>query len=345
MEINLINNFGLLIFSATLTFLICFPLAKTLRFFQIVDTPNKRSSHAVTMIRGGGIGIFLPVYIVIASCKNQDNHPIIIAILISLAFILIISFLDDLFSLSIKVRIIIQIIGSYILVEGITKTGISPISDNYQIFTCCCVTIFCVGYANVFNFMDGINGLVTAHTIIASCFSLMYFGIITQRWDSEIIIIYSTLAGAALGFLPHNFPRPSMFMGDVGSVAIGFIFAGLITWCAQYISLILLVPLILIHANFLLDTSFTLLSRIAKQSQWWQPHKEHFYQKLLCSNNTHQYVTNLQIKIQIFCSILLLLTILAQNTLKVIIYLFVIILWIQQFYQWQTAFQQRKTQF
>jgi UDP-N-acetylmuramyl pentapeptide phosphotransferase/UDP-N-acetylglucosamine-1-phosphate transferase len=115
------------------------------------------------------------------------------------------------------------------------------------------------GYANVFNFMDGINGLAAGQAV-ATAIGTALVGVAAGLPAGHPAIVLAVLvAGAAGGFLPHNFPRARMFMGDVSSVPLGFMLAVLAVWVARDANWWLIVPLGLLHTNFWLDSGLTIV--------------------------------------------------------------------------------------
>jgi UDP-N-acetylmuramyl pentapeptide phosphotransferase/UDP-N-acetylglucosamine-1-phosphate transferase len=135
------------------------------------------------------------------------------------------------------------------------------------------VAAFCAAMVlvNVWNFMDGINGLAVTQTALAA---LAYAGMLTGAWHWLALAL---LAGC-LGFLPFNFPNARIFLGDVGSGALGYSLAGLIAAAAIAMptatTLLLLLPLCV----FLIDAGFTLTGRMLRGEKWWTPHVGHLYQ-------------------------------------------------------------------
>ena len=107
------------------------------------------------------------------------------------------------------------------------------------------------------------------------------------------------IIGACAGFLPHNFPKARMFMGDVGSAPLGFLLAFLALWAAKEQGWWLLVPLALLHVNFVLDTGITLVRRVLRGEKWYDAHREHFYQRLIRSGKSHVFVTGCEMGLQL----------------------------------------------
>lgn len=154
------------------------------------------------------------------------------------------------------------------------------------------------GYTNAFNFMDGINGLAGFQALITAVGTGLLGGLTAGEWDAAPVLFAWVVAGAAAGFLPHNFPRARMFMGDVGSAPLGFLLAVLVLWTAHRLGGWLLLPLLLLHTNFVLDTAITLARRMARREVWFRPHREHFYQRLLRSGKSHAEVTLWEVGLQ-----------------------------------------------
>ncbi|MGH8462978.1 MAG: hypothetical protein ACRER5_02455, partial [Pseudomonas sp.] len=144
---------------------------------------------------------------------------------------------------------------------------------------------FTTSLINIWNFMDGINGIATTQAILAGvAFALVLPG--------AFAVAGIVLALACLGFLPFNFPRARIFMGDVGSGALGYAVAGLLCLASVVTPvswLLLLVPL----TAFLVDAGFTLLARMLSGQRWMEPHTQHLYQRAVKSGATHTSVTGM----------------------------------------------------
>ena len=147
--------------------------------------------------------------------------------------------------------------------------------------------LFVVAYCNFFNFMDGINGLAAGQAVItAACLSVLLY----QVDCGSAALIAAVSCGAAGGFVPHNFPAGRIFMGDVGSVPLGFGRAllslvlhsrGGVPWTA----------VILVHAVFLFDATFTIGKRLWRGENITSPHREHNYQRLVRCGWSHVCTT------------------------------------------------------
>lgn len=236
--------------------------------FGLLDVPSDRSSHKRLTPRGGGIGI-LGAYILSSLWLN-------IAPLIWLPTLLIaaISFLDDKLSLSPRTRLFFQFGTAALIVIGTSLN-----STQYPfiiILLVACFSIFITGTANFYNFMDGINGIAGFTGVIAFCLLGFFAGNFAQQ-PSTSLSAYC-IAAACVGFLPFNIPKARVFMGDVGSILLGFIFA---------IDLLLLVRTatdFLVVSGFLstfyIDALTTLYVRNRDGERLSQAHRRHLYQLL-----------------------------------------------------------------
>lgn len=139
-------------------------------------------------------------------------------------------------------------------------------------------------WVNVWNFMDGIDGLAASQaSLAAAAFALVLGG--SAAW------LGWGLCAATLGFLPFNAPRARIFLGDVGSGALGFALSGLI--CLGFRQAEVAWPLLLLPVSaFLVDASFTLGMRILRRERWWLPHAQHLYQRLARRDGRHWRVTS-----------------------------------------------------
>jgi len=155
------------------------------------------------------------------------------------------------------------------------------------------------GYANVFNFMDGINGLAAGQAVATAIGTALVGVAAGLPAGHPAIVLAVLLGGAAGGFLPHNFPRARMFMGDVSSVPLGFMLAVLAVWVARDANWWLVVPLGLLHTNFWLDSGLTIIRRMLRREVLHQAHREHFYQRLIRAGWSHPAVTGWEMGLQI----------------------------------------------
>lgn len=280
-----------------LSLILGFPLCAALMRYRILDQPNQRSSHVAPTPRGGGISIIL--VIAAASLWVGRSHPDLLAWVLPVVAcgVGLISLVDDVRGLSAGIRFGTHIAGAAVLVWaaelGDSAGPVAALAAQLHVPLLLVVGLMglgLVGYTNSFNFMDGINGIAASQAGITAL-AMAAIGGMGGHWDSPPVLVSLAVAGASLGFLPHNFPRARMFMGDVGSAPLGMILAFLVVWICRDHGFRLFLPLALLHANFVLDTAITLARRIARGENWLEPHREHFYQRLIRSGKSHPFVT------------------------------------------------------
>jgi UDP-GlcNAc:undecaprenyl-phosphate/decaprenyl-phosphate GlcNAc-1-phosphate transferase len=229
-----------------------------------LDHPNERSLHERPVPRTGGIAIIAGVGVgwLVAS----PGFAVTLSLAAALALL---SFLDDLFGLPTAVRLAAHL--------G-TATAVLLLELHYPEWIAFALLALALAwYANLYNFMDGADGL-------AGGMALFGFGAYTAAaWSAgaqplaELCVV---LAAAAAAFLVRNFPPARIFMGDVGSVPLGFLAGalGLIGWNDGVWPLWF--PL-LVFAPFVCDATLTLVRRLLRGERVWQAHREHYYQRLV----------------------------------------------------------------
>lgn len=267
--IIIISSFGL-------TYLIKL-LAKR---FQIVDKPNQRTSHQGITPRGGGLAIvitwFLGISYVFYIGKIDSN---LYFALMSGILLAVVSLLDDVISLSPKIRLFTQV-----LVAGLALyflRGINPIQIHGFEFGVKCVlipivVIGMVWFINLYNFLDGIDAYVSIETI----FLAVAFFFFTKN---GILLVLIT---SVIGFLFWNWPKAKIFMGDVGSTQLGFILIvlGIYFHNSQELSILYW---ILLTAPFWFDATFTLFRRWRNKEKLSEAHKKHAYQRIVQAGFSH----------------------------------------------------------
>ena len=237
---------------------------KIARFYNFFDIPNSRSSHNIPTVRGGGI--IFPISIFFSYYFSNYEYTFFF---FSLIFLSIISFIDDIYSISNVLRLIVQI---FVSIAIIYQLEISLVWWSYII-----LLFVIVGGINCFNFMDGINGLTSLYSLVYFVFLLIINYNIS--FVDNNFLIYPTIAVLAFSFF--NFRKKAhCFCGDIGSISIGAISLFLMFKLVFYTENISYVLLLLIYA---LDSGYTILIRVFKKHNIFQPHREHLYQKLVDS--------------------------------------------------------------
>lgn len=230
----------------------------------MIDVPNERSLHLRPVPRTGGIAIMAGALGACALIVPGGRTLVMLALLVSL-----VSLWDDWRSLPALPRF-----GAQIAIAGLfVQHGLGGESLAEAAF----VVMTLVWMANLFNFMDGSDGLAGGMALIGFSF----YGLAAWLAGHPVITAISiSVAAATTPFLVFNFHPARIFMGDVGSVTLGFLAAalGILGWREGIWSPFL--P-IFIFSPFIADASLTLLRRVLRRERFWQPHSEHYYQKLV----------------------------------------------------------------
>ncbi|MEH6748191.1 MAG: glycosyltransferase family 4 protein [Maribacter arcticus] len=235
--------------------------------FNIIDKPNKRSSHTTPTIRGGGIILFF-AFVIYGLWFNKIEPPYSY-LLGSISLVAIISFIDDLISLSSKVRILVHILAFTLIFYSL------DLFNFYSILAIALVYIISIGFLNIYNFMDGINGLTFLNTLATYTILLILNTFYIPFTESGLLGI---LIIATLVFGIFNFRKsPKCFAGDIGSITIGLsvIYFVLSFYMKTENPLIFLVLSI-----YIIDGGLTILERLYRKENIFKPHKRHLYQVL-----------------------------------------------------------------
>lgn len=228
-----------------------------------VDRPNERSLHTTPRPRVGGLGIVVGLLLAFLLLRADALLPTLVAALAA------VSYFDDRH----HVPIVFRFLAHGVAAAAFTLLALPDIGPAWRIGT----VIAVVWLTNLYNFMDGSDGLAGGMTLFG--FTAYALG----AWaagDLILATLAASVAAAAAAFLAFNFPPARVFMGDAGSIPIGFLAAtfGLIGWSGQ------LWPLsfpLLVFSPFLVDATVTLLRRIARGERFWEAHKTHYYQRLV----------------------------------------------------------------
>lgn len=253
----------------------------------LLDEPGERRSHSVATPRGGGISITLVVLATIFALgwAHPQLRLVLQAGAVGLVLVATVGWLDDHRPLSARTRLLVHALSAALL-------GGALLVDGHGLLVAAIAFVAVLVLVNVWNFMDGINGLAASQAAIAAAGYALLAG---AGSPSGALGLALALAGACCGFLPFNFPNARIFLGDVGSGSLGLALALLAT-------LVMVEPrgrpdpsawplLVLPLAAFLVDASLTLGRRILRREQWWAPHVQHAYQVWSRTLGSHAPVT------------------------------------------------------
>jgi UDP-GlcNAc:undecaprenyl-phosphate GlcNAc-1-phosphate transferase len=251
----------------------------------VPDRPDARKSHSVVTPKSGGVGIvaaFLLGVLLLYRYGQVSRLPDLrfLGVIGAAVLMAAVSFIDDLFDVSFLIKLATQFIAASVAVFA--GLALHSLALPYQgtvdlgLFGIPLTFVFILFVTNAMNFIDGLNGLAAGVTLIACLFLA---GLAAAYGGFFVYTAALLLAGGVLGFLPFNYPKAQIFMGDVGSQFCGFMLALFGIAAARYGTLpmsFLLVPLLL--SGVLFDVAFTLLRRLLAGENIARAHRGHLYQ-------------------------------------------------------------------
>jgi UDP-N-acetylmuramyl pentapeptide phosphotransferase/UDP-N-acetylglucosamine-1-phosphate transferase len=285
---------AIFVFSALAALIATGVLLPILRRCKVFDLPNERSSHERPIPSGGGIAlVFVAVTIWLAVSYDvfdwfqiMESDQNVKWVTGGTVFLALVSWVDDIKGLNPLIRLASQlgtVIGVMILLPEplVLFNGIIPGWLDQVI-----IVFLWIWFINLFNFMDGIDGLAGIET---GAIGLGVFFIATYTSiGGTLAILALTLSAVGIGFLVWNWAPAKIFMGDVGSVPIGFLLAWLLLTLAQkgYMLQALIIP-----AYYLADATVTLVRRASRGEKIWLPHRDHYYQQAVQRGLGHARVS------------------------------------------------------
>ncbi len=252
---------------------------------RVMDAPASRKVHSQPTPKGGGVGIVVTFLIGIAvlyqfAAFTRLADPYFRGVIETSVAIAVVAFLDDLFDWPFTVKLSTQVLAGLVAVGSglyvhdfrIPYLGPLPVASVGAVAT----MVWLLFTTNAMNFIDGLNGLASGVALIACLFIVF---IAEQHGGWFAYAAAGLLATGLTGFLPFNFPRARIFMGDVGSQFCGFMLAVLAVVASRFDGVelsFLLVPMLL--SGVLFDVAFTLIRRSLAGEAVTQPHRGHLYQ-------------------------------------------------------------------
>lgn len=271
---------------------------------NLLDIPNDRSSHKRPTPTSAGVAIVLSFVLCAVGAQalgvaSDDFGGALVPLLTCSAFMALVGLVDDLRSLSAGLRFLLQIAAAVIFcawyqplttlnIPGWGTVLLGPVAMPFSVLWLAAMT-------NFYNFMDGIDGIAGGTGVL---FSLFAAAALVSGGGSPLLPLM--LAAGCLGFLSQNFPPARIFMGDVGSAFLGFFFAALTIVGNQAFDLPV-TALVLGLGMFILDTSVTLVRRMARGERWYAAHRSHFYQRLVQAGWSHRRVDMVQFALTALC--------------------------------------------
>lgn len=235
----------------------------------VLDVPNDRSLHDRPIPRTGGIGLMIAAAVALGLLGAEPRTIVWPAMLLTIAFII-----DDVHGLSVGRRFAAQLL---------VATWFVAVTGPYPWLLWPLLVLGIVWSINLYNFMDGSNGLAGGMTVIGFA---AYTIAAAQAGSGDLALLSAVIAGAAAGFLVWNFDPARIFLGDAGSIPLGFMAAaiGVLGWQRG------IWPFwfpALVFATFIVDSGLTLAKRLVHRENPFQAHRSHYYQRLIRMGWSH----------------------------------------------------------
>lgn len=271
----------------------------------VLDVPNERSSHSTPTPRGGGLAIALTVLggTVVAAGMGWVPAGLAAAAVGGGALMAVTGWIDDRRGLSALARLLVQVAAA---VWAVAWTGAPdalslgaaavPIGAGGALLA----VVGIVWATNLFNFMDGIDGLAAGQSVIAAAVA---GALLLRAGTGGAALLALLVAAGAAGFLPANWSPARIFMGDVGSALLGFLF-GVLAVASDVARAMPLLGWVLLLGVFVFDATVTLLRRVARGERWYAAHRSHAYQRLVQSGWTHRRTTTAALTLSIALGLL-----------------------------------------
>lgn len=269
---------------------------------NVIDVPNSRSSHSVPTPRGGGVSIVICFLGGLAYLAYNEvlSVNLLILFFVAGALVALIGWLDDHGHVNARWRLLIHFSSAALIVfvtGGLPTLSFFGFDINFGWLGFLLSTFTLVWLLNLYNFMDGIDGLAGSQAVISSA---VVGGLLVFLLDKPAeASIHFLMAVSALGFLVWNFPPAKIFMGDAGSGFVGLMLGSLMLLSAQVDQVLLWAWLIMLGV-FIVDATMTLLIRLLRGDKIYEAHRSHAYQFASRQYGNHRIVTLAVICINLF---------------------------------------------
>lgn len=254
---------------------------------QVLDQPTERSSHSAATPRGGGLAVLavgaLAWMLLIGLAGRPLDDLAILGLWLALSGL---SFVDDLRGLPVLLRLSAQLaaVAAALCLLPSDARLLQGLLDFWP--DRIVAALVWLWFINLYNFMDGVDGIAVVQTV-GICTGLATLAIVLGLRAPDPLLA-AALAGAAIGFGIWNWPPAKLFMGDVGSIGLGFVLGWLLLQlaCAGHWMPALILPL-----YYLADASLTLGRRLVRLQKVWHAHRSHFYQRAAVGFGSHAAVS------------------------------------------------------
>lgn len=253
---------------------------------NILDRPDcDRKLQCNPTPRIGGLAIFGAV--LLSTARNFQFSPELTGLVLGSSIIYILGFIDDAHPLPAMARLVVQLLAGYIVIRsGVYITVVPDAIPGHYLMNATLTMLWLIGISNAVNFMDGVDGLCTSMMATAA---ILLFLVAWRTRQSYLAYLTISVAGGCLGFLPHNWKRAKVYLGDAGSTFLGFLVAGLCimqSWAHDNPLVAVASPLLILGIP-IFDMIYTTIARIKKGQvhnfkEWLEyAGRDHFHHRLM----------------------------------------------------------------
>ena len=260
----------------------------------LIDSPGCRTSHQNDTPRGGGVSIVVTFLLFVVAMiwwsSGKSINNIYVSIVVGGAIVSVLGFWDDHRHIPAKWRFSVQLIAASVSLLLLSELpAISFFSMQISLFLLALpfYAMVLVWLLNLYNFMDGIDGIASVQAITVSAGAAL---ILVLNGEHEIAYLLLFLSASVSGFLLWNWPPAKVFMGDACSGFLGFVL-GLIAISTSLGAAINIWSWLILFAVFVVDATYTLIRRVLQGEKWYEAHRSHAYQILSRRYKSHKKIT------------------------------------------------------
>ena len=301
---------------------------------RITDIPTERSSHQVPTPKGGGVGFVLFTLLALSTYLIINGTIFTIPLFVFLIASVIIATLgwfDDKHDLSKRIRFGVQLLAALLIIILVTNLDAIylPLVGTVDLGIAggFLALIWITGSTNIYNFMDGVDGIASAQAV-GVAIGWMAFAYI---WNvPELFYLNSFILASVVTFILYNWPPAKIFMGDVGSIFLGFVFGAMPFMAANLSSDVSIGVTIWVSAfllwPFLFDGSYTIFRRLSHEENIFEAHRSHLYQRLNIEGWTHKEISILYMVFSVLCVLFSIAFYLSSGWVQVLLFAGLIVL-------------------
>ena len=253
----------------------------------ILDHPNHRSLHTQATPRGGGSTIALLVFVMLflLYLTGLVSRDFFMAMEPAALVVTVTGWIDDRRGLPAHWRGLTYLLCS--IWATLWITGVSPLTDYSRLVYMVIATGGIMWLINLYNFMDGTDGLAGSQAVITAVVGAWFLG---NAGEQGMAILLMVVSAATSGFLIWNWPPARIFMGDAGSCLVGLVF-GAVALASDVSSAVPIPVWLVLLSIFICDTTMTLVKRVVSGETWYLAHRQHAYQRLVQMGMSHKQLT------------------------------------------------------